>query len=69
MSKAERIVYLCVGILFAWMGIVGLAIAGCLIFYAPWPLSFTVTPIILFLTIAISLCAHEAIQTFYTGRL
>lgn len=69
MSKAERIVHLCVGILFAWIGIAGLVIAGCLVVYAPWPLSFTVTPIILFLTIASSLCAHEAIQTFHTGRL
>lgn len=69
MSKVERVVHLCVGILFAWMGIGGLVIVGGLVVYGPWQAILFITPIVLFLTIAVSLCAYEAIQTFRTGRL
>lgn len=73
MSPAERIVYLCIGILFAWMGIGGLILAVGLLIYGfndeAWPIALFVTPIGLLLVLGVFVCAWESIHTFRTGRL
>lgn len=69
MSKAERAVYLFAGILFAWMGLGGIAIVVALIVYAEWPVILFGVPFMLFPVAAVSFCAWEAINTFRTGRL
>lgn len=69
MSKADRALYLFAGILFAWMGLGGIAIVVALIVYAEWPVIVFGVPFLLFPVGAVFLCAWDAINTFHTGRI